>query len=164
MLSESLNKTFPSLLSFHKETRCFFNVVDIWCILQVADFGLTKMLQPLRQQCTKEDCCCKLLKYFSPTLSLPPSLSLSLPLFPSLSLSLPLALPLSLSYISILYLCLSVYISQSVCLFKKNSHSLSPFISVSICLSVCVCLSIYIILYIYLPTFPTTYVPILLST
>ena len=28
------------------------------CVLQVADFGLIKLLQPVREQCPQDDCCC----------------------------------------------------------------------------------------------------------
>lgn len=44
---------------FHRDVRCANIFITDQDIVKVADFGITKLLQPLREECTKEECVCQ---------------------------------------------------------------------------------------------------------
>ncbi|XP_046571972.1 receptor-like kinase TMK2 [Haliotis rubra] len=52
-----LHSTKPPII--HRDLRCanLFLLQDD--IIKVADFGLVKLLQPVRQECLQDDCCCQ---------------------------------------------------------------------------------------------------------
>ncbi|XP_041377376.1 fibroblast growth factor receptor 3-like [Gigantopelta aegis] len=52
-----LHSTKPPII--HRDLRCGNLFLHDDDTAKVADFGLTKLLQPLRQQCTRDDCCCR---------------------------------------------------------------------------------------------------------
>ncbi|KAK6175327.1 hypothetical protein SNE40_013815 [Patella caerulea] len=42
----------------HRDLRCGNLFILDEDIIKVADFGLTKLIQPMREECTQDDCCC----------------------------------------------------------------------------------------------------------
>ncbi|XP_029643365.1 probable serine/threonine-protein kinase drkC [Octopus sinensis] len=52
-----LHSRKPAIL--HRDIRCANIFISDHDIVKVADFGITKLLQPLREECNKEDCACQ---------------------------------------------------------------------------------------------------------
>ncbi|XP_071147665.1 uncharacterized protein [Mytilus edulis] len=52
-----LHSTKPPII--HRDLRCANLFISHHEIVQVGDFGLIKLIQPLRKLCQQEDCCCQ---------------------------------------------------------------------------------------------------------
>uniref|UniRef100_A0A0B7AYY0 Protein kinase domain-containing protein n=1 Tax=Arion vulgaris TaxID=1028688 RepID=A0A0B7AYY0_9EUPU len=52
-----LHSTKPPII--HRDLRCGNLFISDNDFVKVADYGLTKLLQPMREQCQNDDCCCQ---------------------------------------------------------------------------------------------------------